>query len=140
MPTRPSVRIPRSLFNEMVEHVRATLPAEGCGLLAGQLGEYVVTTHFPLTNAIASPTEFESDGREMLAAHKAMRSAGAEIIAIYHSHPTSEPVPSRRDVERSYSEYVVNVIVGLAGTEADVRGWWIVGPDCVPAEIEIVEK
>ena len=50
-----------------------------------------------------------------------MRTNGTELLAIYHSHPTSEPVPSRRDVEENtYGESVVHLIVGHL--EAGCRG------------------
>ena len=55
-----------------------------------------------------------------------MRSRGEEVLAVYHSHPASDPIPSRRDVEENtYGETVVHLIVGLAGEEPDVRAWWL---------------
>lgn len=119
--------IPRPIFDAMLAHAAAELPAECCGLLAGRVedGVGVVTDRFPLVNELASPTEFVSDAASMFAAHKAMRAAGADVLAVYHSHPTSAPIPSRRDLERNYSESVVNLIVGLAGESPEVRGWWL---------------
>ncbi len=81
---------------------------------------------FAIGNDAASPTEYATNPRDLLAAFRAMRSDGVELLAIYHSHPTSQPVPSRRDIERNtYGESVVHLIVGLAGAKADVRGWWL---------------
>ena len=119
--------IPRPAFEAVLAHARAELPAECCGLLAGTVADGVgrVTLHLPLVNALASATEYESDPRSMLAAHKAMRAAGVDVLAVYHSHPTSEPIPSRRDRERNYGERIVNLIVGLKGAEPTVRGWWL---------------
>jgi [CysO sulfur-carrier protein]-S-L-cysteine hydrolase len=119
--------IPRPIFEAMLAHAKAELPAESCGLLAGTIADGVgrVTLHLPLVNALASPTEYESEPRSMLAAHKAMRAAGVDVLAVYHSHPTSEPVPSRRDRERNYGENVVNLIIGLRRAEPEVRGWWL---------------
>lgn len=121
------LRIPRSIFAAMLAHARAELPAECCGLLAGTIADGVgrVTQHLALVNALTSPTAYESDPRSMLAAHKAMRASGTEVLAVYHSHPTSDPVPSRRDREQNYSERVVNLIVGLRTAEPEVRGWWL---------------
>ena len=119
--------IPRRIFEALLAHARAELPAECCGLLAGTIADGVgrVTQHLPLVNALTSPTEYESDPRSMLAAHKAMRAAGTDVLAVYHSHPTSDPVPSHRDRERNYSEQVVNLIIGLRSAEPEVRGWWL---------------
>ena len=57
--------IPRDLYDEMLAHARAELPAESCGLLAGSIDNGVgrVTEHYPLINSLASPTEYESEPR-----------------------------------------------------------------------------
>ena len=118
--------IPEPLLAELVAHARAELPNECCGLLAGHIedGIGIVTTRFPIRNALAGPTEYETEPRDMLAAFRAMRERGLELLAVYHSHPTSEPVPSRKDIERNtYGETVVHVIVGLAGPTPSVRAW-----------------
>ena len=132
--------IPRDLYAAMLAHARAGLPAECCGLLAGTVADGVgrVTQHLPLANALASPTEYESEPRSMLAAHKAMRAAGTEVLAVYHSHPTTDPVPSRRDLERNYDERVVNLIIGLRGPEPEVRGWWLTADSAREATWEVV--
>lgn len=119
--------IPRAIHDAVLAHARADLPAECCGLLAGTVAAGVgrVTQHLPLVNALTSPTEYESEPRSMFAAHKAMRSAGTDILAVYHSHPASDPIPSRRDRERSYDDQVVNLIIGLRRAEPEVRGWWL---------------
>ena len=120
----------------MLDHARAEFPIECCGVLAGSVDDGVgwVTEHHPLVNALASPTEYESEPRSMLAAHKAMRASGTEILAVYHSHPTSDPIPSQRDLERNYGEGVVHLIIGLRFSEADVRGWWLTSTDYREAE------
>ena len=132
--------IPGDLYAAMLAHARSELPAECCGLLAGSVADGVgrVTQHFPLVNALASATEYESDSRSMLAAHKAMRSSGTEILAVYHSHPTSDPVPSARDRERNYDERVVNIIIGLREAEPDVRAWWLTANGARPADWQVI--
>ena len=127
MTARFRLVIPRPLYEAMLTHARAELPAECCGLLAGTIEGDIgrVTDHFPLVNALSSPTEYESESRSRFAAHKAMRANGTEILAVYHSHPSSDPIPSRRDLERNYSEMVVNLIIGLKAAEPDVRAWWL---------------
>lgn len=129
--------IPDALLEDVIAHARRDLPNECCGLLAGR-GDGVVTTRFSIGNDAASPTEYATNARDMLLAFRAMRAAGDELLAIYHSHPTSEPVPSRRDIEQNtYGESVVHLIVGLAGANADVRAWLLTetGSREVPLEI-----
>ena len=131
--------IPASLLEEVIAHARRDLPNECCGLLAGRIleGTGIVAARFAIGNDAASPTEYATNARDLLAAFRAMRSDGTELLAIYHSHPTSEAVPSRHDIERNtYGESVVHLIVGLVGTET-VRAWWLAeaGYREVPLEI-----
>lgn len=128
--------VPRPLLDAVVAHARAELPNECCGLLAGAIEGEVgrVTQQFPIGNDLASPTEYATNAVDMLAAMKAMRAAGTVELAIYHSHPTSTPVPSRKDLARNFwGETAVHVIVGLAGEAADVRAWWLAEADYRPA-------
>jgi proteasome lid subunit RPN8/RPN11 len=76
----------------------------------------------------------------MLDALKAMRVTGTEVLAIYHSHPTSAPVPSRKDIERnSWGVSVVHLIVGLGGVEPEIRAWWLTDDGYTEAIWEDVE-
>ncbi len=112
----------------MLAHARAELPNECVGFLAGTIERGVGTASecLPLVNELASPTEFLTEARSLLAAYRAMRAAGTDVLAVYHSHPTTAAVPSRRDVERNtYGPYVAWVIVGFAGEPPDVRAWWL---------------
>ncbi|MFO0847277.1 MAG: M67 family metallopeptidase [Gemmataceae bacterium] len=129
--------IPRSVFDQMTAHARAALPAEGCGFLAGIAGE---VTHFlPLVNELASPTAFATEAKSVFAAYKTMRAAGTDVLAIYHSHPTSAPVPSRHDLaQNTYGPGVAWVIVGLAGDDPEVRVWWLSDDGYSEAEWAVV--
>jgi proteasome lid subunit RPN8/RPN11 len=132
--------LPRRLYDEMVAHAAADLPNECCGLLAGvlhpangvPLGR--VTHRYPLVNVAASPREFLSDADSMFKAVKDMRRHDTDVLAVYHSHPTSQPVPSRTDLERNYSPGVVNLIVSLQEGGPSVRGWWLTSRDYAEAE------
>ena len=54
-----------------------------------------------------------------------MTRRGLEALAVYHSHPTAAPVPSRKDLERNYWPGVVNLIISLQAAEPEVRAWWL---------------
>lgn len=105
----------------MLAHASAVHPAECCGFLAGRDG--VATHHFPLVNALASPVAYEVDPRELLAVHRALRALGIEEVAVYHSHPSSAPVPSASDLSRNgYGTAIPHLIIG-PGDEVGV--WWL---------------
>ncbi len=117
----------------MLAQARDELPNECCGLLAGKVTPSVhesfslgiVRKHYPLVNDAASPTEYLSDPKSMFDAYRDMHAENLDVLAVYHSHPTSDPVPSRTDVERNYSPDVVNLIISLKNETPDVRGWWL---------------
>lgn len=137
MPPFTRLVVPDVLLEEVIAHARRELPNECCGLLAGTI-DGRVTTRFAITNDAASPTEYATNPRDLLDAFRAMRHAGTEPLAFYHSHPTSAAVPSATDVARNtYGESVVHVIVGLASGEPDVRAWWLTEEGYRPAEVTI---
>ena len=147
--------VPRSIYDDMIAQARSELPNECCGILAGRVQEsgvrsqesearsqrsevrsqesdthaslpvVTVVQRYALVNAAASPTEYLSDARSMFEAVRDMRGVGIEIVAIYHSHPTSAPVPSRTDLERNYSPDVMNFIISLQDGDPQMRGWWL---------------
>ena len=135
--------LPRPLYQEMLAQARAELPNECCGLLAGRILEPLqpgvpvrgqVIRCYPLVNEAASPTEYLSEPRSMFAAVRAMDREGLALLAVYHSHPTSDPVPSRTDRERNYSAEVINLILSLKTEEPLTRAWWLTAEDYREAE------
>jgi proteasome lid subunit RPN8/RPN11 len=129
------LQVPRALVEDMVAQAVAELPNECCGLLAGLVADAGsirvgrVLRHYPLVNAAASPTAYLSDSRSLFDAHKDMRRLGTDLLAVYHSHPTSEPVPSRTDLAENLYPEAVHLIISLQTAEPKIRGWWLVGSD-----------
>ena len=120
--------IPPAVRDAMIAHARAELPNECVGFLAGAVvdGVGTATQCLPLVNELGSPTEFLTEPHSVFAAYKAMRAAGNRELAVYHSHPTSPPIPSKKDIERNtYGPGVAWVIVGLADPVPEVRAWWL---------------
>jgi proteasome lid subunit RPN8/RPN11 len=126
----------------MLQQARTELPNECCGLLAGvREGEVLrVLAIHPLINEAASPVEYRSEPRSMFEAVREMRKFDHEILAVYHSHPTSEPIPSQTDLDRHYSSGVVHFIIGLKEAEPLLRGWWLTETTYDEAAWEILER
>lgn len=136
--------VPQSVYEAMIAQARAELPAECCGFLAGTIepGEpptALVIERYPLVNKLASPVAFESEPRSLVAADKGIRERKLEVVAIYHSHPASDPVPSKTDLAMNYWPGVVNLIISLKTEPAIVRGWWLEEATYREAEWRIVE-
>ena len=106
--------------------------------LAPNCSTAVAERIYPLVNAAASPVLYESEYQSIKAAYLDMDRRHLDFIAVYHSHPTSAPVPSKTDLERNVSEEVVNLIVSLAESPPLVRGWWLTATEFREAEWEVV--
>jgi proteasome lid subunit RPN8/RPN11 len=72
-------------------------PSEACGLLLG-IGTHIETAQ-ATANVHRDPSRhFEIDPAALIAAHKAARSGGPDIIGYFHSHPNGLARPSVTDV------------------------------------------
>ena len=91
------VRIPQSMYAEMVAHVVEGYPNEACGAVGSKNGR--VVKHYPTANAAEHPDNFSIiDPRELLDIFDDIEEYEGEMI-YYHSHPKSEAYPSPRDKE-----------------------------------------
>jgi proteasome lid subunit RPN8/RPN11 len=113
--------IPAAIHDAMVAHCLREAPLECCGLLGGT-AEQVSSLH-PLRNASASETRYDADPQDLIEAVVELRRRGAEIVAIYHSHPRWAAVPSRIDLEENHYGSVPRIIVSLLGPTPEVRIW-----------------
>jgi len=75
------------------QHARAEQPNEACGLVVLRNGE--AERYLPARNAAASPYRFELDTEPE---NWFLEDEGYEL-AVFHSHISSPPRPSRTDVE-----------------------------------------
>ena len=85
--------IPTEIRAQLEAHARAEEPNEACGLVA--LRDGTAERYIPARNAAASPYRFEleTDPQNWF-----LEDEGYEL-AVFHSHLSSPPRPSRTDVE-----------------------------------------
>lgn len=131
-----TLHIPAMIFDQMVEHARSELPHECVGMLLGQT-DGQAKHYIPLVNELKSATRFLTEARSMLRAEKKRRELGLEVLAIMHSHPTSEPVPSQYDKADHYSSDVICLILSLKDNSPRLQGWWITPEDVMPASLVV---
>jgi proteasome lid subunit RPN8/RPN11 len=87
------VVVPAELRGELAEHAGSELPNEACGLVV--LRDGVAERYVPGRNAAASPYRFELDVDPET---WFLEDDGYEL-AVFHSHVSAPPRPSRTDVE-----------------------------------------
>lgn len=141
--------LPRELYEAMLAQAVAELPNECCGLLAGSLQpaqagqprRALARRCYPLVNQAASPTEYFARPQDLFHAFRDLHAHGLEHLAIYHSHPTAEPVPSRADLERNYyGPEVMFLILSLKAEPPALRAWWLDESSYREAEWELIES
>jgi proteasome lid subunit RPN8/RPN11 len=88
------VVVPAEVRAQLLRHARDAAPNEACGLVAFRNG--VAERYLPAENALASPYRFELKPRDP--ADFFLEDEGYEL-AVFHSHPETEPRPSRTDLE-----------------------------------------
>jgi proteasome lid subunit RPN8/RPN11 len=87
------VVIPDEVRAALEEHARAEQPNEACGLVV--LRDGTAERYLPGRNAAASPYRFELETEPE---HWFLEDEGYQL-AVFHSHLSSPPRPSRTDVE-----------------------------------------
>ena len=115
------LEIPADVVEAMVAHCLRETPLECCGILGGVPPR--VSSFHPLRNAAASPTRYDADPRDLIDTVVALRETGSEILAIYHSHPKWEAVPSQTDLRENHYGAVPRIIISLLHDPPEVRVW-----------------
>jgi proteasome lid subunit RPN8/RPN11 len=136
------LKLPKTIYDQMVEDCLGGAPNEACGFLAGK---YMVAVRiFPLENSAASPVFYKPDGKQMIAALTEIDDQELDLLAIYHSHVASAPYPSATDIREAHYPDCVYVIVSLADDDAPrTKGFFIRkndwrDPDGEVEEVELV--
>jgi proteasome lid subunit RPN8/RPN11 len=110
------------LRDEIVRHARADAPREACGLVAGHGA--AAARVIPCANAHETPvTRYAIDPREQLGAFREMEAKGEELVAIYHSHPITQPYPSPTDRAEAHYPDAFYVLVSLRDAEPELRAY-----------------
>jgi len=121
--------IPAEIRAELDEHARAEEPHEACGLVAFKNGR--AERYLPARNGAASPYRFEL---EIAPESWFLEDDGYEL-AVFHSHISSPPRPSRTDVENiGLCEGRPYLILSLRTGE--LAAWRIAGGEVSPLLVD----
>lgn len=117
------MKIDKEILDKIIEHAKSELPNEACGYLAGK--EDRITDAYPLTNVDHSPEHFSFDPKEQFATIRDARNRGLQILANYHSHPSTPSRPSDEDIRLAYDPSISYVIISLAEETPVVKSFKI---------------
>jgi proteasome lid subunit RPN8/RPN11 len=113
----------------LVEHARAEAPNEACGLIA--LRDGVAERYLPAINAAASPYRFELQPADPLDFF--LEDEGYEL-AVFHTHLSSPPRPSRTDVE-NIGQWEGKPYVIYSLERDDLAAWTIAAGQIAPLDL-----
>ena len=119
-----SVKVRPEILDNMVAHAHREPRIECCGLLAGRDG--VITAIFPATNSLASATAYEIAPRELFELFRTLRDRELMHLGQYHSHPSTENVPSPSDIEQAgYPDQAYFIVSSRSDAPNPVRAFSI---------------
>jgi proteasome lid subunit RPN8/RPN11 len=114
-------------YQTLLAHVRAALPNEGCGLLAGEnagTGK-IVKKAYCLENTDKSPVHFSMAPEEQFKAVADMRKNGWTLLGNFHSHPATPARPSAEDIRLAFDPALSYVIISLKSEEPVIKSYTI---------------
>ena len=126
------IRIELGPWESMVSHARATYPNECCGAMLGVIDgdTKMVRDSVAIENAFegAKAARYELRPEDLLAADKAARARGMDLIGIYHSHPDCGAYFSETDLKNSCPWYSF-VVLSIQKGEFDHANSWLPDAD-----------
>ena len=121
----------------MIVQAKAEIPIEACGILAGTDG--LVEKLYEMTNIDKSSTHFTMAPEEQFKVAKDIRSAGHQMLAIYHSHPETPARASAEDIRMALTPDMIYVILSLQQATPVVKAFLIENENATEVPVEIKE-
>lgn len=130
------IRLTRRDYLNIIRHAKEEYPNEACGILGG-IGRRASKV-YKMANISENPkTCYFMKPEEQLKVFNKMRLLGIEMLAIYHSHSSSPPYPSKMDCKMAFYPDVDYIIISLKDlNRPEVRNFRISG--CNIKEEEII--
>ncbi len=117
-----TAELPADVRDVMINHSRAELPNECCGLL---LGRTQINRAVPMRSIPPAPDAYYMDPGQQIEVFTAMQAAGEQLLGIYHSHPAGPAAPSGMDLQLAFHPGVLYVIISLADAERPEIGAYL---------------
>jgi proteasome lid subunit RPN8/RPN11 len=122
------VVVPESIRAELHAHAAQEAPNECCGVVVFRDG--VAERYIRGVNRLASPYRYELEVEPEV---WFLEDEGYEL-AVFHSHPVTEPRPSRTDRERA-GLWAGNVFLIYGLARGELRGWRVSAEDATEVEL-----
>lgn len=133
------LHLSRSQLDRILRHATAAVPHEACGLIAGRDG--YAQEIIAMDNAAQGPQgRYSMEGQALYEALRHIESQGLELLAVYHSHPVGDSLPSRTDITEWGYPGALMLIVGLKHHNPQLQAWRILPDRVQPAGLFIDQR
>ena len=109
MKIEDKIVITATCYNEIINHGIMNYPYEVCGLLSGTNNK--VLSVWKLENELKSDRRFYVGEKAVAKNLKSIANKNEMLLAIYHSHPTTAPLPSHYDISNHMDDNIIMVII-----------------------------
>jgi len=135
-----SLTMTASTMQNMIRMCRLQRPQESCGFIVAEKGSSLgVRVHW-MRNVSEKPiTTFKMHPEEVRLAYADFDLAAEEPVAMFHSHPTSEPIMSDTDLRMAADTSLAYLVLSFAEPKPKARAYQVqhfIG-NSVPIEIPI---
>jgi proteasome lid subunit RPN8/RPN11 len=128
-------------MEKMIAQAKRDAPNETWGMIGGKNDR--AQKLFPMRNVSPTPvTRYVADPPELLKTVREIEDENSwDILAIYHTHPATEPYPSATDVAEAHYPDSIYIIISLQNPDqAKMRGYRIVEGKVSEITIEIEDE
>lgn len=118
----------RAMHTEIVHsHLCRAYPEEGCGVLLGRetagRREIEQVIGFDNVREDSRHNRYLISPEQFLAAERQARTAGLDVIGIFHSHPDHPSRPSAFDLDHAWPWYSYLIVSVEQGEVKDAHAW-----------------
>ncbi len=117
-PEHSGLTLPDAVARAMLDHARAELPNEACGLVSGTLETGLAVAYHPARNSDHSPLRYNVHPDDLLRITLEIEAAGDDLVGIFHSHTHTPAVPSATDLRVAMYPEPFYVLATLADPDA----------------------
>lgn len=133
------IEIERKPWHAMLLHAERTYPNECCGAMLGRIAgeKKIVIEAVPLDNVFTGEQRhrYELRPEDLLAADKAARERGLDLVGIFHSHPDCNAYFSETDLKNSCPWYSF-VVLSIANGRFDHANSFLTDLERTTAQLE----
>ncbi len=133
-----TVKMPKSIFDAIIEHAREGKPEEICGVLRGRgMDVYEI---YRARNLADDPIENYMVDPQTLLLQFEFEEAGDEMMGVYHSHPVSVAYPSATDAWNAHYPESLYFICSLEDDDAPVLRAFRMTPHFLDLDMDALRR